>query len=112
MEWVKLILGGVGGGLMLIISYITYLYKNNKTAETKRFDQLKDDQRASEERGKERMRELELKLNSQGEKIVRLESTSVTKEELLVMFDTKLKEQNQELKDFFMMLTTKINKND
>ena len=112
MEWVKIILGGVGGGLMLIISYITYLYKNNKTAEAERFDHLKDDQREAEERNKERMRELENKLNSQGEKIVRLESTSVTKEELLVMFDTKLKEQNQELKEFFMMFTTKINKND
>lgn len=103
MEWVKLILGGLGGGLMLIISYITYLYKNNKTIEAKRFDQLKDDSRAAEERGKERMRELEDKVNTQGEKIVRLESTSVTKEELLVMFDSKLKEQNAELKDFFLM---------
>lgn len=103
MEWVKLILGGVGGGLMLIISYITYLYKNNKTIEAKRFDQLKDDCRSAEERGKERMRELEDKINTQGEKIVRLESTSVTKEELLVMFDHKLKEQNKELKDFFLM---------
>jgi hypothetical protein len=109
MEWVKLILGGVGGGLMLIISYITYLYKNNKTIEAKRFDQLKDDSRAAEERGKERMRELEDKVNTQGEKIVRLESTSVTKEELLVMFDSKLKEQNAELKDFFLMFYNKGN---
>ena len=111
MEWVKLILGGVGGGLMLIISYITYLYKNNKTIEAKRFDQLKDDSRAAEERGKERMRELEDKVNTQGEKIVRLESTSVTKEELLVMFDTKLKEQNTELKDFFLMFYKGNNNN-
>jgi hypothetical protein len=111
MEWVKLILGGVGGGLMLIISYITYLYKNNKTIEAKRFDQLKDDSRAAEERGKERMRELEDKVNTQGEKIVRLESTSVTKEELLVMFDSKLKEQNTELKDFFLMFYKGNNNN-
>lgn len=101
MEWFKLLISMIGGGFTLVIAYICYLYKNNVKAREKEFDQLKTDQKDSEERSKERMREMEGTIQRQSERIVRLESTAVSTNDLASMLDERMDKLEDRLMNFF-----------
>lgn len=93
---------------MLIIGYVTYLYKNNVRNKEKEFDQMKLDLERSEERSKERDTKLEDKQSEMRERLVRLESTSVTREDLENLFDSKLGSMENRIMDTLRSL---INRN-
>ncbi|CAH9011543.1 hypothetical protein VP249E411_P0019 [Vibrio phage 249E41-1] len=89
LEWIKIGLSLMGGGLMLIIGYVTYLYKNNVRSKEKEVEQLKTDLEQAEKRSKERDDKLGDRQDELREKVIRLESTSVTREELDNLLDNK-----------------------
>ncbi|CAM0103088.1 hypothetical protein VPH5P1C_0022 [Vibrio phage 5P1c] len=106
LEWIKIGLSLMGGGLMLIIGYVTYLYKNNVRSKEKEVEQLKTDLEQAEKRSKERDDKLGDRQDELREKVIRLESTSVTREELDNLLDNKFNRFESRILQYLERMTS------
>ena len=95
----------MGGGFLMGVTYVTYLYKNNVKAKEKEFNQLKEDQEKSEERSKERDQRLEDRQSEIKERLVKMEATYVTRDDLDRLLDTKFERFESRIMTFFEKMT-------